>query len=834
MFVIAAQLFRSPRRVRSCSLALPLLAALLGVGGLPAQAPSGLPSPTSASPANSAPVPIQTQTPTPTVPGTRTLNGQTQTQTQTQDQSQTQTNPNDSNRRTRDDRTQQQQQDDANRRESTAGIAQEQPTPFQRLVAESTGTTLPIFGASLFQGVPSTFAPVDDIPVSPDYVLGPGDELRVQVYGQLNQQGTLRRRPHRRHRLPERRHHPRRGRPLRPGSRPSSKTSSAVSTATSTSTLISASFAPCRSLSSARRAGPVPTRSVRSARCSTHSSPPAVRLPQGSLRDIQLLRSGATVIHFDLYDLLLRGDKTHDVPLMPGDVLFIPVVGPQVALAGSVNNPAIYEIAPGTTVSQLLQLAGGRTSVAVGTQVRLERIFEHTMRSIVDVPLSPGHDPMLADGDILSVGAILDKYGNAVTLRGNVTAPGRYVWHPGMRIIDLVPSRDQLITRDYYARRNALGNSSADYSQPPGGALQLRGNGNTADTANAVAAGASNQSSRGGNSLGEALTTSNNVFGATTDLILSGPDLDWSYAVIERLNAETLTTSLIPFNPGALYLHGDQTQNLELLAGDVITFFSTADIKVPTSQQTRNVRLEGEFVASGVYSVEPGETLRHLLTRAGGLTPERISTAPSSPASPPAACSSRRLNEYADNLEAQIAVISSTANARATSALDSAAASAASIDARESIARLRRLVPIGRIVLELKPDSRVIDDVPDLPLEDGDRFVVPRTPSTVSVEGQVYSANAFVFERGHKESDYLRKAGGPDRQADKHRAFILRADGSIFSSQYGNVSRATIFPGDTIVMPPQLDRRAVLRNLLDISNIVGQFGLGAAAVTVLK
>ncbi len=137
-------------------------------------------------------------------------------------------------------------------------------------------------------------------------------------------------------------------------------------------------------------------------------------------------------------------------------------------------------------------------------------------------------------------------------------------------------------------------------------------------------------------------------------------------------------------------------------------------------------------------------------------------------------------------------------------------------------------------MLDLKPDSRAVDDVPDLPLEDGDRFVVPRVPSTVSVEGQVYSANAFVFERGRKESDYLRKAGGPDRQADKHRAFILRADGSIFSSQYGNVSHATIFPGDTIVIPPQLDRRAVLRNLLDISNIVGQFGLGAAAVTVLK
>ena len=137
-------------------------------------------------------------------------------------------------------------------------------------------------------------------------------------------------------------------------------------------------------------------------------------------------------------------------------------------------------------------------------------------------------------------------------------------------------------------------------------------------------------------------------------------------------------------------------------------------------------------------------------------------------------------------------------------------------------------------MLDLKPDSRTIDDIPDIALEDGDRFVIPRTPATVSVEGQVYSANAFIFQRGLRESDYLHKAGGPDRQADKKRAFILRADGSVYSSQYGNVAHATMFPGDTIVVPPTYDRRAIFRNLLDISNIISQFGLGAAAVEVLK
>ena len=104
----------------------------------------------------------------------------------------------------------------------------------------------------------------------------------------------------------------------------------------------------------------------------------------------------------------------------------------------------------------------------------------------------------------------------------------------------------------------------------------------------------------------------------------------------------------------------------------------------------------------------------------------------------------------------------------------------------------------------------------------------------MAVQGQVYSANAFVFERGRKERDYLRQAGGPDRNADRSRTFILRADGSVYSRQYGNVDRANIFPGDTVVVPPQIARRALLRDVLDLSSVVGQFGLAAAAISYLR
>ncbi len=759
-----------------------------------------------------------------TAPASQNQTNQNQTDLNQTNQNQTDLNRADRSRRNIDE-TQA-------RRDAAPAVIQDIPTEFQRLVAESTGTQLPIFGASLFTNVPSTFAPVENIPVSPDYVIGPGDELRLQIYGQVNRQGSF---------TVDRTGniaYPEVGTLHVAGVR-YDQLSAFIKGQLGR---VFRNFDVVVNLGQLRSIQVYVTGDVRRPGAFTLSSLSTLLnavfesggpLPQGSMRNIQLVRSGSggnqTIAHFDLYDLLLKGDKSKDVPLQPGDVIFIPPVGEQVAIAGSVNNPAIYEIAPGTTVNQLIALAGGETSVALGGQVRLERIFEHTMRSVIDVPRE--NEVVLANGDILSVGAILNRYTDAVTLRGNVTTPGRYVWHPGMRILDLVPSKDQFITRDYNRRRNALGNGNGGLGDATGSLAQRA----SADaTGGAVVSGQTNASTRGGGSVAEALTNSNSVFPASNDLILSAPDIDWSHATIERLDQNTLRTSLINFNPGRLYLQGDQSQNIPLLAGDVVYFFSTADLKVPTSQQTRYVTLEGEFNSSGQWDVEPGETLRHLLQRAGGLTPDaylyssqftRISTR---------RVQQQRLNEYADSLDAQISAAAATGNQRAINDRDAAATTAAAQDARQAVSRLRRIVPLGRIVLDLKPDSRSIDDITDLALEDGDRFIVPRVPSTVSVEGQVYSANAFVFQRGKRMRDYLRQAGGPDRQADKKRAFILRADGSVYSSQYGDVAKATMFPGDTIVVPPQFDRRAVLRNLVDIASIVSGFGLGAAAIEVLK
>ena len=206
---------------------------------------------------------------------------------------------------------------------------------------------------------------------------------------------------------------------------------------------------------------------------------------QGSVRDIQVRRGGKTITHFDLYDLLLKGDKAADINLATGDVIFIPPVGAQVAVVGSVNTPAIYELRNETTLSQVLALAGGETNVANTSAVRLERIYMHAERSIEDVSLPAGNAHAIQNGDILSVTSIINRFRDAVTLRGNVANPGRYVWHPGMHVLDLIPNREALITRDYWRKRNQLGQTVQDYAGDVNqneGALKVNGNSVTSNT----------------------------------------------------------------------------------------------------------------------------------------------------------------------------------------------------------------------------------------------------------------------------------------------------------------------------------------------------------------
>ena len=662
---------------------------------------------------------------------------------------------------------------------------------FQQFIEASTGQRLPIFGLDLFEGAPSTFAPVENIAVPADYVIGPGDELLVRAWGQIDvdyravvdRNGTI--------------NIPRVGSINVAGVKYQDLTNfvrAAVARNFRNFELL-VTLGQLRSVQIfvvgyARRPGSYTVSSLSTLMNAIFAAggPSAA----GSMRGIQLKRGNHTVTELDLYDLLLTGDKSRDVALLPGDVIYFPPIGPLAAVAGSVNQPAIFELKGNPTLGNLVGYAGGMSTVAQSRQATIERIDNRSTRSVeqVNLDFNAAQRPV-KDGDLVSVLAITPKFENAVTLRGNVAYPLRYPHRPGMRIRDLIPDKEALITPDYYKRQN----------------LAVR--------ADSVTQGQ-----------------------LTTNVRRLADEINWEYAVIERQKRADLTTELVPFNLGKAVLEGDSTNNLELMPGDIVTVFSKTDVAAPAARRPVVVSVEGEFNYSGVYQAQPKETVRQLVVRVGGLTERAYVYGTQFTRESTRRNQEERLREALDRLEQDVQRAAVTRAQSVVSVEDAASLKQEADAQRALIGRLRTLRPTGRIVLEL-PQNPTVANLPDIELEDGDRIIVPQLPSQVSVFGTVFNESSFLYLPEKTANDYLKLAGGPRKEADKSSMYLLRADGSVVSAKqtgflWASLNGVQVMPGDAIVVPENFERTTWVKDLKDWTTILYQFGLGAAAIKVLQ
>src|SRR5205814_1294388 len=126
-------------------------------------------------------------------------------------------------------------------------------------------------------------------------------------------------------------------------------------------------------------------------------------------------------------------------------------------VTGSVNVPAIYELKQSSQLADLIRWAGGLATTAEGLKVTVERIENRTTRKVEEFKLdSPGLARTVRDGDMVTVYSLVPRYENVVTLRGGVAQPGRFPWHTGMRVRDLIPDKEALISRDFWLQRNQI------------------------------------------------------------------------------------------------------------------------------------------------------------------------------------------------------------------------------------------------------------------------------------------------------------------------------------------------------------------------------------------
>jgi len=704
---------------------------------------------------------------------------------------------------------------------------------FQIFVEGTTGLRLPMFGQNLFKGAPRTFAPAENIPVTQNYVVGPGDEVMIRAWGQVSINLWL---------LVDRNGAidiPQVGVVQVSGLKAQELTGflKAQVGRVFKNFEMNVTLGRLRSIQvllvgHVRRPGnySISASSTLINALFSSGGPSEV----GSMRRIQLKRDNKLVAEFDLYDLISKGDKSKDMKLLNGDVIHVLPMGSLVAVAGSVQMPAVYELKNGESADDILAYAGGLSATGSPKRVVLKRIGDDSKRIVSELDLDKqGGEIKLQNGDVVQMFSISPRIGSAVTLRGNVAEPRTIPWTEGMRISELIPDKHVLMPRLYWMNKNERGQSKDLYDRNSPLSFEASdgrfGTGARDDRFDANQARERQLKELTGSESLDAEALRN-------EIKKSLYEVNWNYATIERFNQETFVTSLITFQLGKAILADDPEQNKILQSGDVVTIFSKDDIRIPISQQTQYVHLEGEFINPGLYQIRTGETLRDLTKRVGGFSPHAYLYGAVFTRESTRKEQQQRQDEALLRLEQELR----HAHARLQGeALDVAEAAAAGnqVEGRYAMIQSMRRVPAtGRIVLELNPRSSIPEDLSDIQLEDGDRFVVPSRPAEVYVMGEVYNQQSRLWNSRDSLTHYLDQAGGATRNADSKYMYIIRADGSVYSRDYAGRSfaKARLYPGDTIVVPEKLDYSTWKKELKDWAQIASQVAMGAAAIKVLS
>ena len=328
----------------------------------------------------------------------------------------------------------------------------------------------------------------------------------------------------------------------------------------------------------------------------------------------------------------------------------------------------------------------------------------------------------------------------------------------------------------------------------------------------------------------------NTVRDIAEDVRRYAPEINWDYAIIQRVNPTDLTSKLVWMSPRKAILEHDEASNLELQPGDIVTIFSQRDISVPQTERSQYVIVEGEVVRPGVHKLETNETLRSALERAGGLTPNAYVYGSQLTRQSARVDQQKTLDQLATAMEVQI-----RQSAVSVAASTSPGELPQLLAAQEAIvAQLRSARASGRVALPVKPKDNHVTDFPDMVLEDSDRLSIPHTPSTVSVVGDVYNPGSFIFEPRNTTGAYLDLAGKGKPQSDLHHAFVLRANGVVVAASNVNgpftgtkFERIQLYPGDQFVVPYKPPTGAFVRALRDWTQITSQLALTGAALSIV-
>jgi len=721
-------------------------------------------------------------------------------------------------------------------------------------------SSLKPFGYDLFANAPTTFAPAASIAVSENYLLGPGDTLDILFYGKKNSNLSL--------------DINREGFVVFPELGPiglaglsygeAKKILQAKISAQMIGTQVSISMGSLRSmqvfvLGEAFKPGAYTLSSLSTITHALISSGGVTNI--GSLRNIQLKRSGETISTLDLYDLLLSGDTSKDARIQEGDVIYIPTVGDLVSIDGQILRPAIYEIKGGENADDLVNLAGGFLSKAFPSSSRLKRINDDGFMTVLNLNMNQpsGKATVLKGGDHLIVDKITDYKKDIVTVYGAVRHEGELSWRDGIRVSDIIDNRDKLDhnadldvallvrelenSADIEVLTFNLGNVLSNLSEEDNLKLKSRDKiivfSDYQDRAEVLSTYIKNlkrQASIDG--MAKVVTANGKVRfpgeyplteGMTVyDLInLSGGLLESAYSQSAEISRIDLSN---PKSAISSIVISDLTSpsSTRLMPSDRIEFRT-----IPEYRETRSIELEGEFIFPGTYVFGKGETLSSVIRRAGGFTDEAFVSG---------SVFLRKSLKEREQLE--IDRLIGLLNEEVTGDQLRDSNSGLEVDQekiaaqKKAIESLSSSVATGRLVIPLQ--DIMAKPSQDLVLKDGDRLLIPKVSQEITILGEVRRPTSYLFDPDISPIDYIKQSGGFKDRADKKGVFIVKADGAVIMPKRGlfkfSSAKNSIGPGDTIVVPLDTDDKEIqgIQLLSEVSQILYQLSLGAAAINSLN
>jgi protein involved in polysaccharide export with SLBB domain len=708
------------------------------------------------------------------------------------------------------------------------------------------------FGSEVFSlGTGNANELTTDVPVGPDYVLGEGDSLAINLWGSLStrltevvdRQGQVT--------LPE-------AGSINISGMTISQAQNAVQTVLNTqyrNEHVEISLGRIHTVrvyivGDVQRPGAYDVSSLSSPLAALYAAGgPTAR---GSLRILRQYRGKDLVREIDLYDFLLKGVHSNVERLLPGDTLMVPPAGSEVTVEGMVHHPAIYELNGEQNLSQVLNLTGGVLGTASLKEIKVQRLVAHERRTMLDLQLSGDMAQMQQElaafkvqgGDDIVIAQILPYNQSAVFLEGHVYRPGTYSYKDGMTIAELLHSYQdvlpepsdhaelvRLVAPDFHPEtkffnlHDALtGNDS--FALQPFDVVRVYGryeiDGPTVSIRGEVVHPGTYPMSQGMTMAGLVRMAGGFLRSAFRDT-----------ADLSSYHVENGQKVLVSHNEIALdkVLSGDAGSDVPLHPGDVVSIRQLAGWQDIGSSVTIN----GEVEHAGTYSIMPGERLSAVLKRAGGFRDA---------AYPAAAVLERvQVRELAEQQRVQmIRRIQNTPVQMNSASMNPAAAEALRSNMEEqrnqALMALRNEPVNGRLVINISEDvQKWANTAADIELRAGDTLIIPKRPNFVAVAGQVYNPAAISYVPGKDVAWYLRKSGGPTRLADK-RLYVLHADGSVVprGSSWNDTSfmHMRLRPGDTIFVPEKvIGGSPVWQNIIGMAQVMTAAAMPLAIAGVL-